>query len=210
MSCLVIVALTAPSADQPRRNSHSGGGSSSLSIVLTSPMTALASTVLPSSSNAFSPSAVLIGATHPQRFAWPQHFAPGRLTRRVGCYTSAHQPPALVVRHSLCYPPRRRPPGISQRMKTTNAGGGALRVRSTSRSRRCLLHPPTHSVRLFLSYAREDFDAVSVRDDRLEALGLRPWMDKRDSARPAVARDHSPAGATIRPGAGLPVAAIGG
>ena len=35
-------------------------------------------------------------------------------------------------------------------------------------------------VRLFLSYAREDFEAVSALYDRLEALGLRPWMDKRD------------------------------
>ena len=39
---------------------------------------------------------------------------------------------------------------------------------------------PDDTVKLFLSYAREDFEAVSALYDRLEALGLRPWMDKRD------------------------------
>ena len=39
---------------------------------------------------------------------------------------------------------------------------------------------PDDTVRLFLSYGREDFDAVSDLYDRLEGLGLRPWMDKRD------------------------------
>ena len=35
-------------------------------------------------------------------------------------------------------------------------------------------------MRLFLSYTREDFGTVSALYDRLEALGLHPWMDKRD------------------------------
>ena len=39
---------------------------------------------------------------------------------------------------------------------------------------------PDNTVRLFLSYTREDFDAVSALYDRLEVLGLHPWMDKRD------------------------------
>ena len=39
---------------------------------------------------------------------------------------------------------------------------------------------PDDTVRLFLSYGREDFEAVSELYDRLEGLGLRPWMDKRD------------------------------
>ena len=39
---------------------------------------------------------------------------------------------------------------------------------------------PDEPVKLFLSYGREDFEAVSDLYDRLEALGLRPWMDKRD------------------------------
>jgi len=39
---------------------------------------------------------------------------------------------------------------------------------------------PDDIVRLFLSYTREDFETVSSLYDRLEALGLRPWMDKRD------------------------------
>lgn len=40
--------------------------------------------------------------------------------------------------------------------------------------------PPNDAVRIFLAYAREDFDAVSAIYDRLAALGLKPWMDKRD------------------------------
>ena len=39
---------------------------------------------------------------------------------------------------------------------------------------------PDNTVRLFLSYTREDFETVSALYDRLEALGLHPWMDKRD------------------------------
>ena len=33
---------------------------------------------------------------------------------------------------------------------------------------------------IFLSYAREDYNAVSAIYDRLKDLGLKPWMDKRD------------------------------
>ena len=39
---------------------------------------------------------------------------------------------------------------------------------------------PDDTVRLFLSYGRENFEVVSALYDRLEALGLHPWMDNRD------------------------------